>query len=65
MLNLMRNLFPQITAKLLDETGQDLVEYGLTMAVIAFGSVAGMTAVAHSVNSAFLAVGQVLTSNIS
>lgn len=65
MSQFIRNLFPQITAKLFDETGQDLVEYGLTMAVIALGSVAGMTAVAQSLNQVFLAVGTLLTSTIS
>ncbi len=57
--------FPLIAAKLLDETGQDLVEYGLAMAVIALGGVAGMSAVAQSMSNAFLAVANVLTTAIS
>ncbi|HMG85648.1 MAG TPA: hypothetical protein VK574_07885 [Terracidiphilus sp.] len=61
----IRSLFPHITAKLLDETGQDLVEYGLTMAVVALGSVAGMSAVAQSLNQIFRAAGTLLTSSIS
>jgi Flp pilus assembly pilin Flp len=65
MHELIRNHFNQITAMLIDETGQDLVEYGLTMAVIALGSVAGMTAVAQSVNQTFLVVGGLLSSSIS
>jgi Flp pilus assembly pilin Flp len=65
MHELIRNHFNQITAMVLDETGQDLVEYGLTMAVIALGSVAGMTAVAQSVNQTFLVVGGLLSSSIS
>ena len=60
-----QKFFPRTTAKLLDEKGQDLVEYGLTMAVIALGSVAGMTAVAQSLNEAFLHAGSVLTTAIS
>jgi Flp pilus assembly pilin Flp len=65
MHGLIRNHFNQITAMLLDESGQDLVEYGLTMAVIVLGSVAGMTAVAQSVNQTFLVVGGLLSSSIS
>jgi Flp pilus assembly pilin Flp len=65
MPNLICKLSLQITAKLLDETGQDLVEYGLTMAVVALGSIAGMSSVAQSMNQAFLAVGNLLTSSIS
>jgi Flp pilus assembly pilin Flp len=65
MPNMMRNLFSQIAAKLLDETGQDLVEYGLTMAMVALGSIAGMTSVAQSLNQAFLLVGGLVTSSIT
>lgn len=65
MPELIHNIFPKIIAKLLDETAQDLVEYGLTFAVVALGSVAGMSAVAQSLNQAFLVVGSLLTSSIS
>ena len=58
-------LCPRINAKLLDEKGQDLVEYGLAMTVIALGSVAGATAVAQSLNQAFLNIGSLLTNAIS
>lgn len=65
MPNLICNLFRQITAKLLNESGQDLVEYGLTMAVVALGSIAGMTSVAQSLNQAFVLVGSLVTSAIT
>jgi len=65
MAKFIRSLFPRIAVKLLDETGQDLVEYSLTFAVVALGSVAGMSAVAQDLNQAFLAVGNLLTSSIS
>lgn len=65
MAKFIRNLFPRIVVKLLDETGQDLVEYSLTFAVVALGSVAGMNAVAQDLNQAFLAVGNLLTTSIS
>jgi Flp pilus assembly pilin Flp len=65
MPNLIRRLFSDIASSLFDEKGQDLVEYSLTFAVVALGSVAGMKAVAQGVNDAFLAVGNLLTTSIS
>ena len=61
----IRIFFPGIMSKLLDETGQDLVEYTLTFAVVALGSVAGMTAVANDVNQVFLNVNSLLVSAIT
>lgn len=46
------------------EEGQDLVEYALIMAMISLGSVAGMGAVAASVNGVFSAVTTTLTTNV-
>jgi pilus assembly protein Flp/PilA len=45
----MRNL---ITA-LADESGQDLIEYALVVALIALGATASMTSVAASISGAF------------
>ena len=60
-----RSFLPELISKLLDEAGQDLVEYTLTFAVVALGSVAGMTAVAQDVNQVFLNVGTLLTTSIT
>ena len=46
------------------EEGQDLVEYGLIMAMITFGTVSGMGFLANGINVTFSAVGTVLTSNV-
>lgn len=35
------------------EEGQDLVEYALVVALIAFGAVAGMSSLAAGINAAF------------
>lgn len=52
-----------LKAKLLaDESGQDLIEYALVVALIAFAAVAGMNTLATSINSAFIAIGSKLTS---
>ena len=61
----MNNILRRLAARFLDEQGQDLVEYGLTFAVVALGSVAGVAAVAQSMNHAFLVVGGLLTSTIT
>lgn len=40
-----------------DESGQDLIEYALVVALIAFAATAGMGAVATQINAAFAKVG--------
>jgi pilus assembly protein Flp/PilA len=46
------------------EEGQDLVEYALVVALIAFGAVAGMNALAGGINTAFQDVSSSLLKNI-
>lgn len=48
-----------------DESGQDLIEYALVAALIAFAAVAGMNSVASAINSAFSIVGSRLSSAIT
>jgi pilus assembly protein Flp/PilA len=47
---------------LLDENGQDLIEYALVVALIAFAAVATMSTVASDINTAFGNIGTKLTS---
>lgn len=47
------------------EDAQDLVEYALVVALIAFGAIAGMQFLAGGVNNAFSELAAVVTSNIS
>ena len=47
------------------EEGQDLVEYALIVALVAFGATAGMKAMATGLNSAFKGVSSTLGSYIS
>jgi pilus assembly protein Flp/PilA len=47
------------------EGGQDLVEYALVVALIAFGATAGMTSLATGINTAFNNVSSQLGSDIS
>lgn len=48
-----------------DENGQDLIEYGLVVALVAFGATAGMTSLAGSINTAFGHMGTKLTTYIT
>ncbi len=46
---------------LVREEGQDLVEYALLVALIAFAATSGMHTLANDINSAFSAIGGKLT----
>jgi pilus assembly protein Flp/PilA len=46
------------------EEGQDLVEYALVVALIAFSAVSGMRAVAHGLNLAFNTISTTLSTSI-
>jgi pilus assembly protein Flp/PilA len=50
---------------LLEEEGQDLIEYALVVALIGFAATAGMTSVANAINNAFFSVGTTLSSYIT
>jgi len=63
-----QNVFIKLIAKwhlLKDERGQDLVEYGLAIATVAFAMTAGMTTLAGALNTAFSAMGAALISAIA
>ena len=49
---------------LADESGQDLIEYGLIVAFIALGSVATMKGIATSLGTFFGSLGTTLTSSV-
>jgi pilus assembly protein Flp/PilA len=48
-----------------DESGQDLIEYALVAALIAFGAVAAMGTLANDINSAFSIIGSKLDSALA
>lgn len=64
----MNNLLLKVFVKLQDlasrEEGQDLVEYALVVALIAFGATAGMKSLASGVNTAFSNISSQLGSAI-
>lgn len=45
--------------------GQDMVEYALTVALIAFGATAGMNSLATGINTAFSGISATLGSYVS
>ncbi len=48
-----------------EENGQDLIEYALVVALIAFAATAGMSSVANQINVAFTNIGTKLTTYTS
>ena len=47
------------------EEGQDLIEYALVVALIAFAAVVGMQGVATDINNAFLTIGNKLNNAVA
>jgi len=52
-------------AILQDEKGQDLIEYGLLVALVAFAATVGMSALAGSINTAFTTIGTTLSGAVA
>ncbi len=61
----MKQLAQLLFALHRDESGQDLIEYALVAALIAFAAVAGMNYVASEINNAFSKIGNKLSNAIS
>jgi pilus assembly protein Flp/PilA len=56
----MKNLLNRLWK---EEEGQDLVEYGLLVVLVALGAIAGMSTLANAINSTFGTAGADLTSS--
>jgi pilus assembly protein Flp/PilA len=52
----------KIQTLLMNEEGQDLIEYGLLVALIGFAATAGMKTLATDINTLFTNIGTTLTS---
>ena len=61
----MLRLFQFVRSFMLCEEGQDLVEYALVVALIAFGAIAGMKALSTELNSAFNTISSDLNSALT
>jgi pilus assembly protein Flp/PilA len=54
MINMLKNLHKE-------ESGQDLIEYGLIALIVALGAIAGMGKLAASINGVFTSVATTLS----
>jgi pilus assembly protein Flp/PilA len=64
----MNDLFLKLSAKIqnamMSEEGQDLIEYALVIALIAFAATVGMSDLAGKINSAFGTIGTQLSAAV-
>jgi len=58
----MKQLFRNL---LLEESGQDLIEYALVAALVGLGAVAAMGSLKNSLSNAFNSVGNALTTAVA
>lgn len=64
MNDLMIKMYVAVKSMIEREEGQDLVEYALVVALIAFGAITGMGYLAKGLNNAFSDIAVTLNSNI-
>ncbi|HEY4382666.1 MAG TPA: Flp family type IVb pilin [Acidobacteriaceae bacterium] len=60
----LNNLWIKIQSLASQEDGQDLIEYVLVVALIAFAATAGMQSLAGDINNAFGVIGNTLSTTI-
>ena len=65
MNDLMLKMYVNLQALMAREEGQDLVEYALVVALIAFGAVAAMQGLSSEINSAFATISSELSSALA
>ena len=68
MQNMILKMYAKIQSAnnvLKNEEGQDLIEYALVVALIAFAAVAGMNTLANGINTAFTNIATTLGTNIT
>jgi Flp pilus assembly pilin Flp len=63
-MNRLQTAIDLLRAVVVHDDGQDLVEYSLVFALIAFGSITGMGHLASGINDVFSTVGSTLTTNV-
>jgi pilus assembly protein Flp/PilA len=65
MNRLLHMLIAQIQLLTNSESGQDLVEYALVVALVAFGATAAMQSLGAGINSAFTNISSTLASSLT
>jgi pilus assembly protein Flp/PilA len=61
----MKAALSKLIAKIKGEAGQDLIEYALVVAMIAFAATSTMGTLAQNINNAFTSISNSLNSAIS
>jgi len=61
----MKNMKQLLNNLMMDESGQDLIEYALVAALVGLGSVASMNGLASSIANTFNGVGNALTTAVA
>jgi len=64
MNDLMIKMYVAVKSLIQHEEGQDLVEYALVVALIAFGAITGMGYLAKGINNAFSGIATTLTADV-
>ncbi len=64
MNDMMLKLYVKMQMLAAREEGQDLVEYALVVALVAFGAVAGMKTLSSEINTAFNTISSDLASSL-
>jgi len=65
MTNLMLKLCIKMQTLIAREDGQDLVEYALVVALVAFGATAALQTLGSGLNSAFTTISTTLASSLT
>ncbi|HEY1580310.1 MAG TPA: hypothetical protein VGF82_24865 [Terracidiphilus sp.] len=65
MNNLFLKMYGAAQTRLEDDEAQSITEYAMAFSLIALGTVAGMSAVAHSVNHTFIALATTITTGVT
>jgi pilus assembly protein Flp/PilA len=60
----LRKFSTNLQILMLGEEGQDLIEYALVVALIAFAATAGMSTLATGINTAFGTIATTLSANM-
>jgi len=60
----MKNFKQLMNNLMVEESGQDLIEYALVAALVGLGAVASMKTLSTSIGNAFNSIGTTLTSNV-
>jgi len=59
------SFYAKVLSLVLRQEGQDLIEYALVVALIAFAATAGMNSLATGINTAFATIGNTLNTYAS